>query len=74
VYFEVGRFLQATQAVKIKFIQLDFWKKFTTRIFKNQVQMDRVFFSWDIADSSKIHYKANRNCNSISDRKADDFR
>ena len=29
--------------LKIKLVQLDFWKKFQTRFFKNQVQMDRVF-------------------------------
>ena len=28
--------------LKIKFVQLDFWKKFHTRFFKNQEQMDRV--------------------------------
>ena len=29
--------------LKIKFVQLDFWKKFKTWYYKNQVQMDRVF-------------------------------
>jgi hypothetical protein len=41
LFSKIKFFLQATQAVKIKFVQLDFWKKFQPRFFKNQVQRDR---------------------------------
>ena len=45
VYFELdfGSKNQVRNRLKIKFVQLDFWKKFQTRFFKNHVQMDRVF-------------------------------
>ena len=33
---------QVWNRLKIKFVQLDFWKKFQTRFFKNQVQTDRA--------------------------------
>ena len=33
---------QVWNRLKIKFVQLDFWKKFQTRFFKNQEQMNRA--------------------------------
>ena len=57
IYFELDFYcLCTTQCVdcknlvrnslKIKFVQLDFLKKFQTRFFKNQVQMDWVMAFW----------------------------
>ena len=41
---------QVRNRLKIKFVQLDFWKKFQTQFFKNQVQMDRVYSSFCSTD------------------------
>ena len=42
-----GSKIQVRNRLKIKFVQLDFWKKFQNRFFKNEVQMD-----WELKPQS----------------------